>query len=62
MDIDIDHEFIAWFATGFADVPNGAGLGLILRLQTSTFSGEGLPVAFLLRSLYSLVGIDAAKL
>jgi hypothetical protein len=41
MDTDIDHKFKPWFTTDFANVPNGAAVGLILGLQNLAFSGEG---------------------
>jgi hypothetical protein len=61
MNNDIDHKFKPGFATDFAIVPNGAAVGLILRLQSSAFSGEGRWRSDLAVCI-PLVGIDTAKL
>ncbi len=60
-DADIDGKFEAWSAAHFANVGNEAGRGLISRVQSSAFSGEGLSVADL-GSLYRRIGRDAARL
>jgi hypothetical protein len=67
MDTDIDRKLKPRFATSFAGVPHGAGGGLILRLlilrlQSSAFSGGACRRGSDHRSLHSLIGIDAAKL
>ena len=41
MDTDIDRKFEPCFATDFAYVANGAGRGLILRLQKLGFLRRG---------------------
>jgi hypothetical protein len=46
VDTDIDRKFKPRFATGFANVSHGTTRGLILKFQSSAFSGKGQAAVF----------------